>query len=478
MELAQSLAGHGLITFLYTKGQGEGGSGGGRRWRWWLEVERVNGDGGCGLVQTKRHNNKRLRLINEHNSPGGGGEEEDEEEVKKKKKKRKINYFINNNQLYKWEELPKDVLQSILDQLSLGDYATFGAVSRACRSLYVECKLASLASKPPILFMVTKGSKRSCHFVDIFRWGIDVADSNSKTVLPYADSIYCDTFCCGYLIARVRKMHQLWLINPITRNIYRFPYAEDPLNRVIIASSSSRRPPWPCSPDALVIVGVSMSQEYVHFYLSSDAKWTMRKYGNEPGEIVDIVNFKGKIYFLTRSADIGTINLPTAKTSQDQDQEDQEVLVRLEVNKGPNPPPSASLNGYYLELVASDERLMMLVFLRRKVVSVYEFDFSKMEWGRVEERFGGDDDDQAIFTGYLSSLAKSSALVKNPSRWGGRRNCIYSFDSKANCSVYSLDGQVLQTFPGPSNLRPAPFPVWYFPHQYKTCGTIDSLDED
>lgn len=219
-------------------------------------------------------------------------------------------------------------------------------------------------------------------------------------------------------------------------------------------------------------MGVNWFQEYIQFYRSKDTKWTILTYGTEPGEIVDIVNFKGKIYFLTNTAGIGILNLP-------QDQDGRKVLVRLEVhNKGSINPPSASRDGYCLELVASDERLMMVVFLELKVVSVYEFDFSKMEWRRVEERLDVEDE-VAIFTGNLDGKIKSSALVKNPSRWGGRSNCIYSFDAKANCTIYSLGGEVLQTFPFPTNL-PLPYsrPVWYFPHQSNIYGTIDFLYED
>lgn len=105
------------------------------------------------------------------------------------------------------------------------------------RSLDVGRKQESLASQPPLLFFKPKGTNRSCQFLNIF--GGTNSAVNSKTVLPHAYSIYCTTFCCGYFIAYVDKTHQLWLLNPITRNIYPFPFAKYPIDRLIIASSSS-----------------------------------------------------------------------------------------------------------------------------------------------------------------------------------------------------------------------------------------------
>lgn len=413
---------------------------------------------GSGMALITRQNNKRL-FIGSSSSHRGGGKTKKITSLSKKK---------NHCGWRPWEDLPEDLIYLILSRLNLVDYFSFGGVCRRWRLMALANKQNYAASLPPLIVILTLDGP---HFYNLFKYG-----GTTCLILPYA-GISCSASSCGYLIAQVfcppsqlllknpgpcnvstTDPAQIWLINPITRHIYRFPFPPHELRRVIIASSSSIRGqrPWPSSQDALVIVSVCIHSS-IQFYWSRDAKWTVHLDIDNRRDIVDIATFKGKIYYLTREFGLGTLKLAASHHHP--------VLVPLEVNKNGC---FTRHNGYLdVELVASDEQLLMVVYLEIEVINVYELDLLKVEWRRVD-RFG---QDEALFTS-SPSLTKFSVLVKNPGRWGGHGNCIYHFVSGKRGFVYSLDGKVLQSFSIPLGETP----LWYFP--YQPYSSIDSLYED
>ncbi|KAK9272190.1 hypothetical protein L1049_002561 [Liquidambar formosana] len=170
------------------------------------------------------------------------------------------------------------------------------------------------------------------------------------------------------------------------------------------------------------------------------------------GWSVDVAVFKGKIYVLTNLGGLGILNLSS-----------HPILTLLKVENTPNLSSD-------MQLVASDDELLMVDFHAFKQPKVYKLNFLRMEWLKV-----GNLGDQALFLGDLKCSA-----IRNPTRWGGRSNCLYHIEfATSTCYSYSLDGEILEIFPivDKDQARSLWYvsPLWYFPHQ---CNTVDFLYED
>ena len=164
-------------------------------------------------------------------------------------------------------------------------------------------------------------------------------------------------------------------------------------------------------------------------------------------------------FHLTSHAEIGILNL------------NSHPYVTLLKVKG-----IADLNcRLQLRLLASDEqRLMIRGIIEFDYHSVYELNFSKMQW--VQWQSLGD---QALFLGH-----RTGSGLYNITRWKGHRqcaNCIYKVGNATDkYDVQFLDQRYPKSFPiMQGKLMPdfnlGNYPFWYFPHL--SC-SVDSLVDD
>ena len=164
-------------------------------------------------------------------------------------------------------------------------------------------------------------------------------------------------------------------------------------------------------------------------------------------------------FHLTSHAEIGILNL------------NSHPYVTLLKVKG-----IADLNcRLQLRLLASDEQLLMIRgIIEFDYHSVYELNFSKMQW--VQWQSLGD---QALFLGH-----RTGSGLYNITRWKGHRqcaNCIYKVGNATNkYDVQFLDQRYPKSFPIMQGKRMPDFnlgnyPFWYFPHL--SC-SVDSLVDD
>ncbi|KAJ0084799.1 hypothetical protein Patl1_29790 [Pistacia atlantica] len=167
------------------------------------------------------------------------------------------------------------------------------------------------------------------------------------------------------------------------------------------------------------------------------------------GCVEDVVVFYGRLFVVTSLWQIGKFNLRSGNS----------VFSTL------------TYEPHYLtgkiRLVASKEQLFV-VNLTATEFNVYRIDFSRSEWVKVE-KLG----DEALF------IDNMSCRLSNTSKWGGRSNCVYylSFNS-GTCSVYSLNGEILETIQIGNCFFPAPISSWYFLDHLCSIESIDNVRDD
>ncbi|KAJ6800614.1 uncharacterized protein M6B38_200140 [Iris pallida] len=99
-------------------------------------------------------------------------------------------------------------------------------------------------------------------------------------------------------------------------------------------------------------------------------------------------------------------------------------------------------------------------------IEVYRFDFAGMEWARVDGL-----GDRCLF---VDPVGRSPLSCPNPTRWGGRSNCVYVAGPGCDAwSVFPLDGSVIDAGATTStecplsaanwSMRTWPSPVWVYP---------------
>lgn len=152
----------------------------------------------------------------------------------------------------------------------------------------------------------------------------------------------------------------------------------------------------------------------------------------------------------------------------------------MNVKKLGSPFPSRPLpcirnfNNYHL--VGCGTELLLLLFVSAETswmhcslkiaIEVYRFDFAGMEWARVDSL-----GDRCLF---VDPVGRSPLSCRNPTRWGGRSNCVYVAGPGCDAwSVFPLDGSVIDAAATTNrecplsaanwSMRPWPSPVWVYP---------------
>ncbi|XP_057491099.1 putative F-box protein At4g22180 isoform X1 [Actinidia eriantha] len=340
-----------------------------------------------------------------------------------------------------WAGLPYDLLNMISKRLSLVDYLAFGGVCSSWRSSSVAQRAVVLASQPPLLVLVSVYAKRGCFLFDISDGG------TYKAMLPNVHGRSFWGFSCGYLIMRDKKF-KISLVNLITRKELDFPTLPElytgyitPDFRPVLAYSTAL--------SEFVLVVAHRFFPLLHFCRFGDENWTVYGFVDEPWMIVDLAVFYGKIYFLTNRGRIGIFKMSPHPT-----------LTLLTVKGSPN------YLSCSLQLVISDGQLFMVDVCN--VSRVYKLDQSRteMEWMKMESL-----GDKALFLNYTQS-----AIVNNPSMWGGQSNSIY-YTLFNQCYTYSIDDGDRQSFPFIQGNRVGylrPF-FWFFPHLSHDENLLDDM---
>ena len=165
-----------------------------------------------------------------------------------------------------------------------------------------------------------------------------------------------------------------------------------------------------------------------------------------PWGIADLTFFKGKIYIISSNCLIKELSLYPYPFLKD-------MPVK-------NIPPLFSSS---LQLVASNDRLFVVDYQIGREISVFELEFTKMEWVKTVNL-----GEEALF---LSDIKCSSVI--NPTTWGGSGNCMYVLERMYNrCFVFSLDGRRIRSAQvvgsEVARIKQQPY-MWYFPRH--CCNT-------
>jgi len=84
---------------------------------------------------------------------------------RRRSKKKKT---VENGNWRPWSELPEALLFLITKQLGTIDYLLFGRVCRTWRLYAVAYRQVFMASQHPLVFFMSKGTRTSCYFYNIF----------------------------------------------------------------------------------------------------------------------------------------------------------------------------------------------------------------------------------------------------------------------------------------------------------------------
>ncbi|XVE67749.1 hypothetical protein DITRI_Ditri09bG0013200 [Diplodiscus trichospermus] len=351
-----------------------------------------------------------------------------------------------------WSELPDVSLELILRQVGVIEFLLCACVCKSWRSVVIAIKQEFMAAQGPLVFLMTTSPRKYCYFYNVFDKRL------YRTSLPHFPGNKCLGFTCGYLVIRDEALPQknanIWLVNPFTRHELKFPMPPKRYRHVILVSLAK-------SDSEYVVIAFTRSRPLLQFCRSGVGKWTVLDYGEHPWMIIDVVFFKGKIYFLTDHCKIGTLNLNS-----------DPMTTFLNAKNAP------ASRDYDLHLVASREELYIARFhAAAGFIKMHRLDFEKMEWEKVNLK------GQILF---LSDMKSCALSFPTPS--------MACFDKPLNQVFHLGHGHVLGGYTTryvagrlkeqllatqmDVNGKPQIFlspPLWYFPHL--SC-TVDSVDED
>ena len=182
-----------------------------------------------------------------------------------------------------------------------------------------------------------------------------------------------------------------------------------------------------------------------------------------PWAIVDGAVLKGKLYVLTSYAEIGVLNLNSTP-----------YVTLLEVKN----------TGYLhrgLQLLAYDEQLLMInglmngIGIMKEECQVYELNFMKMEWMRIQNFT-----DQALLLDYDMGSRFSNMTIW---RWSQHySNCIYNVGVTCKCILNFLDGRDRGSFWNMQGNRMPHFPlgvsILVFSTSVLQFSHVDSLSDN
>ncbi|XP_023759286.1 uncharacterized protein LOC111907713 [Lactuca sativa] len=184
-----------------------------------------------------------------------------------------------------WSDLDHDLLYLVMMQLGAFDFIAFSGVCKSWRSLALSNKTRFMASRPPMPIWIFEQAIEKEYSAE------DFDGRQVKMHIPKSGGKTCVGLTCGYLVMFGRKPREFWLMNPITRHGFRFPKVPSNLDpdpeevRAILVFSPSI--------SAWVFVVLCRYTSKIWFSIAGKREWN---YVSSTSDIIDLLDFKGKIY--------------------------------------------------------------------------------------------------------------------------------------------------------------------------------------
>lgn len=348
-----------------------------------------------------------------------------------------------------WDDLPVELLATILKGVNIADYYSFGRVSTNWRNAAVSSKREFVESKGPLVAQISSRARRTCFFYDV------------SARIAYRASIpkFCGRFCagisCGFLIMRSYAT-DLMLANPLTEQLVEFPKLTQLSNNHMMMTDSCILAYTNPQPDFLAVV-LSPTSSSIQFRRSRDNEWSFFSFAGKPWKIRDIIAFGSRIYALADDSQIGVLSLRSPPT-----------VEFLNLKDKPFFSPA-------VKLVASGDDLLAVDFVAGRRIRIYRVDIAGSQWVRVHDL-----GDKSVF---LTDL-KSSRICSTTS-WGGRPNCVYHLGYvSAECLVFSVANPFVavdrfQITPGNRGHASRVQYAWYLPSDSYTMDIVrdDQFDD-
>ncbi|KAK1357185.1 hypothetical protein POM88_050441 [Heracleum sosnowskyi] len=352
--------------------------------------------------------------------------------AKKGRKRKKTNRRSGNGVWGAWDNLPNELLVSVLQRLSIIDYISFSGVCKSWRSAFIDFRKTLMKHQQPLVVVRPKYSKKSCVLYNMFD------ERSYRTMLPDLPCKYLLGFSCGNLITFDRN-RRFWLVNLMTKHELHFPI----LPQYVVDICYS----YLC---ALLFRSTRLSKTFMvlfstkrNFLLLSESgasSWQKYILSNTSARISDVKIFYGKIFVLTCDALFGEFD-PKADP----------VFKFFNISS-----PLQFRSNMSVKMVASADNLYAIVyqFTVDRYLSLFEIDHKKMDGVKQVHDLGA----KSLF------LSKFSSSVVDTTNWGaGNCVCVNHSEIVNRCSFFNLNGNLLGSLPVVwDNDHSKPY-CWYFP---------------
>ncbi|KAK1357183.1 hypothetical protein POM88_050439 [Heracleum sosnowskyi] len=354
--------------------------------------------------------------------------------AKKGRKRKKTSRRSGNGVWGAWDNLPNELLVSILQKLSIIDYMSFSGVSKSWRSAFIDFRKTLMKHQQPLVVVRPKYSKKSCVLYNMFD------EKSYKTMLPDLPCKYLLGFSCGYLITFDRNL-QLWLVHLMTKQELHFPVLPQyvagicykDLSALLFRSTRLSK---------TFMVLFSMKRNFLLLSESGASSWQKYILSNTSARISDVKIFDGKIFVLTCDALFGEFN-PKADP----------VFKFFNIST-----PLQFRSNMSVKMVASADNLYAIVhhFTVDRYFSLFEIDHKKMDSVKQVHDLG----EKSLF------LSQFSSAVVDTTGWGaGNCVCVNHSEIANRCSFFNLNGNLLGSLPvvwDDDHSKPY---CWYFPSE-------------
>ncbi|KAK1357186.1 hypothetical protein POM88_050442 [Heracleum sosnowskyi] len=322
--------------------------------------------------------------------------------AKERRKRQKTWKRSGNSAWGAWDNVPNELLESVLKKLSIIDYVSFSGVCKSWRSAFIDFRKTYMRHQQPLVFVRPKCSKKSCVLYNMFD------EKSFKTMVQDLPCKNLIGLSCGYLITIDRNL-RFWLVNLMTKHELRFPALPEYMGRTCYLDLH-----------ALLFRSIQLSKTFLvlfsmklNFLLLSESgssSWQRYNLSNTSARISDVKLFDGKIFVLTCDALFGEFN-PKADP----------VFKFYNINIPFQFPADMSV-----KMVASDNKLYAIKFhfIVDRYLSLFEIDHKKMDSVKQVHDLGA----ESLF------LSRFSSAVVDTTGWGaGTHPVVWDHYSKSYC---------------------------------------------
>ncbi|KAL7607329.1 hypothetical protein Lser_V15G16132 [Lactuca serriola] len=325
-----------------------------------------------------------------------------------------------------WSDLDYHLLYLVMMQLGAFDFVAFSGVCKSWRSVALSNKTRFMASTPPIsIWIIEQGNKREYTLQDF-------DGKKFKFRIPKSSGKTCVGVTCGYLVLFGLKPREFWLINPITRHGLGFPKVPRDLEPVPDEEEADEvrvRAILVFSPSISlwVLVVLCRCTSEIWFSIAGKAEWD---YVSSPSGIIDVHDFKGKIYAIDINSRLYELGF------------DPEPKLMLLKTKN-----ILDSDMVFMEFVCSGENLYAMECFSFDEYEVHELDFGEMKWVSPNKKTM---EEYAFFASDLKHSATIKRELWSDSWLQFHKKSAYNYKS-GNGVFFNAD-------------------VWYFPHD---CLNVD-----